>query len=398
MTGSDVGNGERILISTPNVQWFSKSTDENRQIETLFLTNRRIYGVFHKNIGMFKRPTEEIDELQLIDIKIIGGRPSITKKWSIDSLGWVIEIQTDTNIHIFTFSNETKKNADRWIDELYNCFGVSMPKSSQDNSAFGGLSGVASGIRKATEAVFGKSGAGSSKSEPMDMSSQPTDYQQVKAFFCSNCGTKLNDGAKFCHICGFAVNKEDETKQKQKTNPTREQEYVGKILKCPNCGNVISSLDAVCSACGMHINGKMTSDTVLSFSERLMEIERESTVVNNGGLFSQIGYEERVKKAREDACSKKITLIRTFPIPCTVDEIYDFMLIAVSNINVNKSKNSIWNKIENNGSQEKELSDAWVQKMRQAYQKALVSFHSDPAFIHIKEMYVAKMRELNMEP
>lgn len=92
-----------------------------------------------------------------------------------------------------------------------------------------------------------------------------------------------------------------------------------------------------------------------------------------------------------------MTLIRTFPIPNTVDEIYEFMLLATTNINVKVSKNTVWSKFENSGSSEKEISDAWIAKMRQAYQKAEIAFPKDPAFKHIRKIYFDKMNELKME-
>ena len=62
------------------------------------------------------------------------------------------------------------------------------------------------------------------------------------------------------------------------------------------------------------------------------------------------------------------------------------------------SKNTLWSKIDNSGSSEKEVSDAWIQKMRQAYQKAVISFPNDPVFTHIQKIYYDKMNELRIEP
>ena len=33
--------------------------------------------------------------------------------------------------------------------------------------------------------------------------------------FCSNCGKKLNDDAKFCDACGTKVSKNDESNKKE---------------------------------------------------------------------------------------------------------------------------------------------------------------------------------------
>ena len=62
--------------------------------------------------------------------------------------------------------------------------------------------------------------------------------------YCCNCGTKLVEGAKFCHNCGTAAGGvQTATQQTQTTNSysygtQRKQEYVGKILKCSHCGAI----------------------------------------------------------------------------------------------------------------------------------------------------------------
>ncbi len=237
-----------------------------------------------------------------------------------------------------------------------------------------------------------------SKPEPNEHVEAPFEQPSSKPAFCSNCGTKLNDGAKFCHGCGASVGVTQAPTPPipQNNVPERKQEYAGTVMKCPNCGSVISSIDAICAMCGMQITGKGASNTVKEFSATLMEIEKLKVVENKGGLFAKVGYEERVRNAYATYYSQKLTLIKTFPIPNTVEEIYEFMFLATTNIDVKVSKNTLWSKFDNSGSSAKEISDAWVQKMKQAYQKATISFPNDPVFQHIQRIYVAKMKELKM--
>lgn len=65
--------------------------------------------------------------------------------------------------------------------------------------------------------------------------------------FCSNCGNKLPDGAKFCNSCGSAIVNNTETKEGRKTS------YDGEICKCPNCGDTIDAYETVCEACGYEL-------------------------------------------------------------------------------------------------------------------------------------------------
>ena len=71
--------------------------------------------------------------------------------------------------------------------------------------------------------------------------------------YCSKCGVKLVDGAKFCQKCGSP------TQGGYTYTNQRQQEYAGKAYKCPECGelvgieNLVYDEDAqtyTCTQCG----------------------------------------------------------------------------------------------------------------------------------------------------
>lgn len=272
--------------------------------------------------------------------------------------------------------------------------------------------------------------------------------------FCSNCGVKLNDGAKFCSECGTAtlvsgasrtdnmhvqsINNVEDSNQKKSllgdisggivssiksiadsakqvvansqtvsdtnlasqipivtsNNSKRQQEYAGIILKCPNCGANITQTTAICADCGHHITGQAGVNSVHIFSEKLMVIEGTR---NKPGFGTVFGY------TIDPADQKKLSLIRSFPIPNSVVDIFEFMVLAVANIDVGLSKRTIMNryqnsvKFESNLTMPRTISDAWVSKMQQAYQKAQMSFPNDPTFLNIKQIYLDKMNELKIK-
>ena len=71
--------------------------------------------------------------------------------------------------------------------------------------------------------------------------------------FCSNCGQKLVDGAKFCYECGTKVN------DAMPSNGERRRIiYDGDIHKCPNCGEMIAPHRA-CPACGFYKGKEVVS-------------------------------------------------------------------------------------------------------------------------------------------
>lgn len=208
--------------------------------------------------------------------------------------------------------------------------------------------------------------------------------------FCSNCGTKLVEGANFCHNCGVAT-----VGGVQASAQQRKQEYVGKILKCSNCGAVITETTVICPECGIQITGRGAVLSVREFQQQLMSIEMSRKKSKFMDVYTQ---------SANPADTQKLSLIRSFPIPNTVDDIQEFMLLAIANIDVKLSKNTAGGKMTNwmnsgnvNLTMQKTISDAWVSKMQQAYQKAELSFSNEPIFANIQKMYFDKLKELKIK-
>lgn len=207
--------------------------------------------------------------------------------------------------------------------------------------------------------------------------------------FCVNCGEKLVDGARFCHACGNPV-----TNVTSENTNRRQQEYVGKILKCPNCGGIITETTVICPDCGMRITGRNAVSSVQTFKEQLMGIEATRKKAKFMDVYTQ---------SANPTDTQKLSLIRSFPIPNTVDDIQEFMLLAIANIDTKLSKQTASSKFTNmmnsgniNLKMQKDISDAWVSKMQQAYQKAEISFSDDSTFTIIQRMYFDKLNELKM--
>jgi len=77
--------------------------------------------------------------------------------------------------------------------------------------------------------------------------------------FCSNCGARIADNAKFCPECGSP------NTSNFSDSPERQQEYVGKMLKCPSCGEVLKSFEGICPACGHEISSVKMSTSFKAF-------------------------------------------------------------------------------------------------------------------------------------
>lgn len=176
--------------------------------------------------------------------------------------------------------------------------------------------------------------------------------ENITAQFCSYCGAKLDDGAKFCKKCGKSVVEKAELnsipkyEESYSGNPTeRKTVYEGYIHKCPNCGEILGSFTAQCTSCGYEIRGTGISEAVSEFSLKLVDLQSDE---------------------------EKINFIRNFPIPNSKEDIYEFMILASTNI-----RNTV----------APAVSDAWITKVEQCYQKAQVIFTSDADLNYIQKSY-----------
>ena len=453
MTDLKLEVGEGILLQTTDAGRYDGNNEIS--IDELYLTNRYLICVYEKTIGLFKTETV-VDKIPLSSIAVINGIVQL-QQVDDDDYGKSLQIiYTSGKRELLELNVSPKKQYPVWKDAISGAVmrlatDVSEPQQAatpptipiqepefsqpvtaepvepiehEESKAAKPFSGVAifagfksvvdtakQTLSEVTQTVIEKVPGAPIASPPM---SEPTPIEDIppipvaeeekkegKIMFCSNCGTKLNDGAKFCHGCGSPVNAvpvaaTPEPPVQQRANPhERQQEYVGKILKCPHCGNPVTEREVVCSACGMEITGRSAVLSVQAFKDQLMAIEMTRKKSKFIDLYSQ---------AANPADTQKLSLIRSFPIPNTIDDIQEFMLLAVANVDSKLSKNTAggkFNSFLNSGNvnltMQKTLSDAWVSKMQQAYQKAEIMFPNDPVFRYIQKIYFDKMKELKIK-
>lgn len=192
--------------------------------------------------------------------------------------------------------------------------------------------------------------------------------------FCSNCGHQLTEGAKFCFNCGTKVNIEEPSQ-----DDLRKVAYDGEIHKCPNCGDILDAYESVCKACGYEQRGSKATSSVHELAVRLQKIEETRlTNSNNSGFGFNRGSE---------IDQQKISLIRSFVIPNTKEDILEFAVLAASNVDASAYDDSygILSTLQNG--RRKAVSDAWLAKLKQAYQKAKLVFIGDPRISEIESLY-----------
>ncbi len=135
------------------------------------------------------------------------------------------------------------------------------------------------------------------------------------------------------------------------TNNKRKTIYEGEIHKCPNCREMLKAFNIACPACKFELRGTKSSSAVKDLAEKLEQATTEK---------------------------QEITIIKNFPIPNTKEDIFEFMLLASSNFDANYYAAHLY---------EEDISDAWLSKIEQCYQKAHLIFSEQSDIDKIDTMH-----------
>ena len=186
--------------------------------------------------------------------------------------------------------------------------------------------------------------------------------------YCSNCGHELRSGAKFCDNCGVSVIDTSD-------NTQRKTVYEGKLHKCPNCGETLGSFIRNCPSCGLELREINHDSAVLEFSRKLEAIEANREY-ESPKAAREAWKSGRISKTDE----QKISLIQSFAVPNTKEDMLEFMILATSILEARVQKS-----IMSEG--ERALNDAWFSKARQIYEKAKHSYGVETDFYQIQDLY-----------
>ena len=413
-------NDEGIIQQAESVEMY-KANDVYEEIYEMYLTNKNIICYYEKSNGLFSKSEEIIEKISLQDIRIVNDKLQISKVDNDEyGLGLQILLQDGERIH-FVF--DKKKELQIWYDAI---LGIITGKKSESNTTNESLKkenaivGSFLGVVKTVKDIA-KDQIDEVKEQINDVKDMFIDEEEVnttsnnkievkqeeiennlsknkkekvkesmnsekeKSFYCRNCGEKLMPNSKFCNYCGTPTEDTIDKKMWQKKNETSREElterkmvYDGKIHKCPNCGEVLNSFVTNCPACGYELRDSKNSSAVEELSRKLEEIEqnRDRTKVSTK-ILGAFNLSDGLTKTDE----QKISLIRNFPIPNTKEDLYEFLILSKSNIEIDLYENT---QIK---SARLAISDAWKAKFEQAYQKAKLLLKNDDRMIEIDAMY-----------
>lgn len=215
--------------------------------------------------------------------------------------------------------------------------------------------------------------------------------------FCQNCGNQIEDSAKFCPSCGTPTGKATATGSQPTATTERKQEFVGTIKKCPSCGTTLQSLDIVCPGCGHEFQGKRENSALTKLSQTLTQIEQgrgqSQSLQASGNVLVDLMNVSTKGYSADPTDTQLATVITNFPIPTTKEDIIEFLTMASTSIDY-----SAYTKLGKNGNPEDRgkvlVANAWVSKIKQAYQKANLTLANDPSFATIQQIYNQSMAEV----
>ncbi len=164
-----------------------------------------------------------------------------------------------------------------------------------------------------------------------------------EARFCTKCGKRLPHGAKFCGKCGTATQESD--------SPQRKADGESGVQKCPSCGRPLTSFTTHCPACDYEIRGTGATGAVCEFYDRF---------------------------TKASTLQMRMSVIRNFPVPNTKEDITEFMVLACSNFDALYYAAHL---------EEEDVSDAWLAKIEQCYQKAKIAINNEADFYKIQQIY-----------
>lgn len=419
----ELDKDEEVILETEDVTML---LPKKQHLDKLILTNKNIRWVYGLKASFFAAFRDEVEAKRALnEIKHVENRVYVSQVKTEDGeICLNIQYADETDRYVFDY--EPRQDSAKWVDQIHVALiGMEAPEEAKPYG-YGAISTITEGIKGSAFSAMRKVSSKAKKfvEDKINVNEEPPApekqekivEQQGFAKFCPNCGERINPGSKFCSSCGNPIlqNENPPTPAQpesdpdltitqpiaQRTNLVDETEevtrevFAGVVLKCPNCGAAIDQGDAVCPTCGHHITGRKAINSIKELSDKLMTLEAKRKAPSK--FFRSVSADPVDKQ--------KLTLIQAFPIPNTVDDIREFILLAIANIDIKRSKNTLFAKMKKSEGYagEKEavmgaISDAWVSKLKQAYKQAKIGFHNDPDFKVIEELYLDEMKELKMD-
>lgn len=302
MVDLQIEQNEHIIRRTKEV--WSFDGDKERELASLFLTNKHLISVYEKSVALFFNGKTVVDKKPLSSISIIDDVLQV-KNIIDDNFGESLQILYDNGVEeLYFFGDAPKSEYQQWESAIKKAV-IENNRTNIKNDEMSTPSLASVENKQAMPVTMPEEKVSEKRDMHIFCKSCGTE-NNIGARFCQSCGTLLNTddkvserkdmhvfckscgaennvGARFCQSCGTLLN--DESKPKQNEEPRKEeqyhqstysertQEFAGKIIKCPNCGENLSSFIAVCPACGHEINSARVASAIKDFTNQVNQCD-----------------------------------------------------------------------------------------------------------------------------
>lgn len=148
----------------------------------------------------------------------------------------------------------------------------------------------------------------------------------------------------------------------------------GDVRKCPACGAILQSFQTSCPDCGYELKNIESVQSAQMLFEQLQAVDlRKSDNMLHG------------EAERQRRLNEKLTIIKTFPVPNTKEDLLELLAMAASNA-------------YNNDGYVGPEEEVWIQKADHIYQKIIVCATNDKPFLaQATNMIVSLMKRLPLQ-
>ena len=421
MIDLELEEDEGIIVQAKDVFRYG-ANDEEVEIQEMYLTNKNLICVYDNSSGIFSSENLQAEKIPLDEIKIVNDKIQVSKVDN-DDYGLCLQILFKKQSRkLFEFSKS--KDIDIWKNAIISTIsGEPFEQSTTNendvmskfknviNSTKKFTDKVQDTIKKSSDLIVGTSSEVMQENieQPKEQLKQENKIEKVdekidmedvvvkeeekkeeknsenkKNIFCQYCGEPIPANSKFCNSCGKPLkdNNNEEKEPSDDIQPSkRKEEYVGTVMKCPNCGEILKSFIANCPTCGYELRNAKSSNSIQKFAEKIEKLEQERVVSSKTNSFSRALFGQKPSKTDE----QEISLIKSFPIPNTKEDLYEFLILSQSNIDM-EVYSSEHGQVNQNDVR-MIVSNAWKSKFEQAYQKSRIVFKNDPRLEEIQKLY-----------
>ena len=182
--------------------------------------------------------------------------------------------------------------------------------------------------------------------------------------YCSNCGGEVDNEDRFCKHCG-------KSRTVGVSNASSKN-----ISKCPRCGEIVNAFDITCRSCGYEFRNKDISISLQQFKDGIEKLDYQ--INNNPNRKDYSIYKQKAE------------YIRSFIIPNTKEDIFEFFILIASNIEKveQPADKEEYTEVKN----KKIINNAWQSKLEQVYQKAIIILKDSEELEIINDIYSNKKK------